>query len=423
VTTGGLRKRINQTASKVVPDRGPVRVIAIATFINMVGSGLYLGSSMLFYTRVIGLTAPQTGLGLGIAAAVSIVSGVPLGRLGDRAGAREVFAVLLLVQAAAIFVFPFIRGLFAFVLLICVFTAGRQGAAAVNGALVSRASMSGERTRTLAYLRAVINCAVSLGAALAGFALQINSDAAYIALMFGDGLTFVITAIVILHLPRFRPQPSGKGKVWQIRALGDKPYAAVAALAGLLGLQYDLISMALPLWIVDHTHAPRPLVSITFVINTVLVMALQIRASKSVVDTESGARIVRRAGFVFVVSCTIFGLATGAESWIAVIMLVAAITVHSLGEVWQAAGIFELGYGLAYDYAQGEYQGVFNLVSGLARATAPVIVTSMCLVLGRIGWIELGCILLGGSLLAPVTARWAECTRRPARMESTATSD
>lgn len=105
------------------------------------------------------------------------------------------------------------------------------------------------------------------------------------------------------------------------------------------------------------------------ILNTVLVVFLQVRASRGVDGVESGATVTRRAGGVFT---------------------------------------------LASPHAQGQYQGVFNLGTGGCIALAPLILTTLCIAWGWPGWLVLGpMFVLSGALTIPA-ARWAERTRSTA---------
>jgi len=67
----------------------------------MLGSGVFMVSASLFYTRSIGLSLPEVGLGMGVAAVVGLFAGIPVGHVADRRGPREVYQLTLLIQAAA----------------------------------------------------------------------------------------------------------------------------------------------------------------------------------------------------------------------------------------------------------------------------------------------------------------------------------
>ncbi|MEK8104161.1 hypothetical protein NKG94_01680 [Micromonospora sp. M12] len=56
---------------------------------------------------------------------------------------------------------------------------------------------------------------------------------------------------------------------------------------------------------------------------------------------------MRRAGLMFLLSCALISSAAGAPAWAAVTLLLTGIVVHTVGELWQAAGGFELSNELA----------------------------------------------------------------------------
>ena len=86
---------------RLIPDAGPQRVLAASNFVYTVGSGLYLTAGVLYFTEAVRLPAGQVGLGLGVAGLFALVSGVGVGHLADRCGARGVYGATLLVQALA----------------------------------------------------------------------------------------------------------------------------------------------------------------------------------------------------------------------------------------------------------------------------------------------------------------------------------
>ncbi|WP_084725179.1 MFS transporter [Streptacidiphilus melanogenes] len=397
---------------RLLPSDRSARVLAAATLVNMVGNGFYLASSMLFFTRVVQLSTTEVGEGLAVCAVVGVFAGVPLGHLADRLGAREVFIALQLVQAAAMMLFPLVHGFPAFLAVVVVAAVGQRGGTAVGGALIAYIATPARRTSTRAYLRSVINAGTAVGVAAAGFALQANSRHDYVLLVLGNGLTFLLAAVILLWLPRVPPRQAPP-QASRAEALRDRPYLAVAALSGVLAFQYDVMSVALPLWVVQETGAPRWSLSLLLVGNTAVIVLFQVRAARGVVDVTSAGRVTRRSAVVFLVSCTAIALAAGTPAAVALPLLAGGVLVHSVGELWFAAGTFELGYGLARDHAQGQYQGVFNLAAGLARSASPLVLTTLCLEWGRPGWIVLGIGLAVTGLAVPPVAAWAARSRLP----------
>src|ERR1044072_6095855 len=70
------------------------RILASAQFSSTVGDGLFYVCSALYFTRIVGMSPLQLGLGLTIAWTLGLVASVPLGHLADRRGPRGVELVL-----------------------------------------------------------------------------------------------------------------------------------------------------------------------------------------------------------------------------------------------------------------------------------------------------------------------------------------
>jgi hypothetical protein len=90
---------------------------------------------------------------------------------------------------------------------------------------------------------------------------------------------------------------------------------------------------------------------------------------------------------------------------------VSGVIIHSVGELWQAAGGFEASNVLAPPEAIGQYLGVFGFGIALAESLGPALLTFLCIQLGRPGWFLMGLIFLVSGLAVPPVIRWAERTR------------
>ena len=107
-------------------------------------------------------------------------------------------------------------------------------------------------------------------------------------------------------------------------------------------------------------------------INTILVILLQVRVGKRVESVGQGGEALRRSGGLFLVSCCVIGLAAGLPAWAAMLLLVSAVVVHTLGELSYAAS-FAMDFGLAPAHAQGQYQGLVGIGFSSGAAIAPVL--------------------------------------------------
>ncbi|MFE2931325.1 MFS transporter [Streptomyces sp. NPDC059278] len=401
---GSGRSRL--VAHGILLERGPRRTLATASFINMLGSGVFMLSAAVFFTRSVGLPVSQVGLGMGLGGLVGLLSGVPVGRIADRRGPREIYMLTLTAQAVAMAMLALVHTFWLFTVVVCLTELAGSASQAARGPIVR--GLAGEQpARFRAYLRSVVNLASSIGALLAALVVQLDTHAAYLCLVLGNALSFLATAVVVSRLPALPPVPAPPG-AGRWTALKDYRYMAITALDGIMSMHGSVLVFALPLWIVGHTGAPRWFVGTSVLINTIMVILLQVRASRGIDSNASAARAWRRAGWAFLAGLSLIGLASGLPAWSAVLLILLGVGAHTLGELLYAAGSFEMRYNLAPAHAQGQYSGVFRFGSGLTGVAAPALLAWACLDLGTPGWLLMGGLFLGVGLVVPRAVRWAE---------------
>lgn len=398
--------------SALLPDSGPRRLLAASVLVNMLGYGIYLTAGVLYFTRSVHLPAAQVGIGLSVAGALALAAGVPVGHLADRRGARGVYAGTLLLGAVAMAGLCLVETFWPFLVCACLGAVAQAAGPAARGPLIQRYG-GGRPAEFRAYLRSAANIGISLGALLAGWAVQTDTRAAYLLLILGSALSWTSGAVLVLFLPAVPPVRTVPGPRWA--ALRDGPYLVLTLLDGVLAMQYRVLTAAVPLWLVERTATPRWSVSAVMVVNTALVVLLQVRASRAVDNPRAGGTAFRRAGLAFLTACVLFSLLAGLPTWAALTLLLAAAVIHTVGELWHAAGGFELSFALAPPHAVGQYQGLFAMGSGLGAAIGPVVLITLCVEWGAPGWWLVGTVFALTGLLTPWAVRRAEHDHRPKR--------
>ncbi|MBU8859435.1 MULTISPECIES: MFS transporter [unclassified Micromonospora] len=397
---------------RLLPEPGPSRTLALSTLVNTVGRGTWLTASALFLTRSVGLSVTQVGVALTLTALVSLVASAPMGYLADRLGPRGLQLAALLASAGCTAALVAVRSFTSFLVvgvLMAVADAGTRGA---RGALIAGAVPPDQRVRTRAYLRAVTNVGISVGTVLAGFALAADTRGAYVTLILLDAATYLLAAAVLLRLPPVPPMPAPAHGP-RLIALRDRPFLAFTVLDGLMSMHFSLINIALPLWIAGHTTAPKWLISACLLVNTVVVILFQVRASRGTEDLACAGRAARRAGGLLAVACVLFAAGGGVSVAVAVPLLLAGALVHVVGELWHAAAGWGISFGLAPAHAHGQYQGAYGMGMQLGSMVAPVVVTTLAIGWGVPGWLVLGVVFLLLGALVPPVVRWAARTRPP----------
>ncbi|MET8876316.1 MFS transporter [Nocardia sp. NPDC004604] len=395
----------------LLPSAGPQRMLTLITVAAAVSSGIYLSTVVLYFTRIVRISPMQVGVGLSVAGAACVVSNILVGRISDRRGPLGVLRASLLVGAVATVGFLAVDGFAMYLVVIPAAAAAQACVQLLISAMIPRVITS-RANEFRAYIRSVLNVGIAIGIGLAAVAVQLDSALIYrVAILIAAG--FLTAAIpLVARLPAMGPAAATAehhGARWL--ALRDRPYLALTAVDGVLSLQYRIQSVAIPLWIIGATAAPRWSIAAIDMVNIAIVVLFQVRASRRVVDATAAGVALRRSGWAFLIACVLLATAHGHGGWVAVLILGVGAAVLSVGELWQTAGGFEASNALAPPQDLGLYLGVFGIGLRMADAVGPALLTWLCIGLGVTGWYIAGFILLAAGLLAPVVIRWATSTR------------
>ncbi|MCO1596073.1 MFS transporter [Micromonospora sp. RHAY321] len=395
---------------RLLPPPGPARTLTLGTLVKTVGRGLWLVSSALFLTRSVGLSPTQVGIGLTISALAGVLASAPSGYLADRIGPRGAQVGGLIVAGTLTAGLITVRSFAAFLVVGAATALADAVERGARGALIAGAIPADQRVHTRAYLRATTNVGISVGAVLGGFAIAADTRAGYVALILTAAAASLGAAAVFLRLPTVAPVAAPTHGP-RLVALRDRPFLVFTLLDGLMSMHFSLLTIALPLWIAGHTRAPAWMISALTLVNTVLVVLLQVRAARSAVTLPGAARASRRAGVAIALACVLFAASGALPTAAAIGLLCCGSLVHVIGELWHSAAGWGISFGLAPADAQGQYQGTYGMGYELGKMLAPVVVTSLALGWGVPGWLLLGGLFLLLGALVPPVVRWAGRTR------------
>jgi len=402
----------DRRTSRLLPPAGAPRNLAFAQLANSVGDGAFIVTSALFFTRVVGLSTAQVGLGLTIAWLVGFLTGVPLGNLADRKGPRGVAILLALSTSASVASFLFVRSFPLFVIAAVAYASSQTGLTAARQALLAGLVEPAERTRIRAFLQSTTNAGLAVGAAMGGVALRFDTAPAYLTVFAIDAASFLVAAALIHRVPAVTAVAVRVAGEPRLAVLRDRPYALLALLNAVMLMFMPLLSLVAPLWIVERTNAPGWVVASLLIINTIGVTLFQVRIARSVTDLRTATRSVRFAGVAMLAACGVFALsALGFAPAGAAAVLAVAAALLTLGEMKLASGAWEISFGLAPADKQGQYQGFFGTGPAVARMLGPALLITLVLGWGPVGWIVVGALFLGTSCATGPAVRWAARTR------------
>lgn len=395
------------------PEDRRQKLLARATVVNTIGMGMFLSAGTIFLIKFTGLSPTAVGTGLTIGSLAGFGAGMLIGDFADRRGSREVVIAAMLLEAVASASLLLVDNLWSLIAVAAVAAIGSAGSGSARGAMIGVLAEAGKGARLRSYLRAVTNVGLAIGTFTAAIALAIDTRPAYVFLIVTDALTFVLAAAILsrmAHLPptRVARNPASVEKERKWVALRDRHYLALTLAASIASLQGWVLVQALPVWIVLKTDAPRSMAALVLFVGSITVALIQLPATRSIDGPRSAARLITLSGPLFIVAWIMMAFSADRVAWIAVVLLLFAVLVHSLAEVWQVGGTFELSFALAQPEAQGQYQGLMGMGQEFAGAVAPVIVIPLCVNGGMVGWIALAVVVAAaGSVCALIEKHWA----------------
>ncbi|GLW46275.1 MFS transporter [Streptomyces sp. NBRC 14336] len=391
--------------SRLLPAQGPARVLTGITLVHTLGQGLWMALNAIYAITVLHLTPGQFSVGVGIAAGVALAVSTPTGHLADRVGPRSVQVWSFLALGPLTAALLAVDGFAQYVAVVSVQAVAYSASRSARMAMVAGLIPPEQRVTVRAYLRATSNVSVSVGAALAGLLLTVDSVGAYKLAVVLNAATYLATGLLTLLLPAVPAQPARPGPA--LIVLRDRPYLTFIVLDGLLSMHNLLLDVVLPLWVLHETDAPRWMIAAILLTNTIAVVLLQVRAARGTDEPPAAARASRSGSLCIAAACLVFAMTGAAPAAVAGALLLLGALAHVLGEIRQSAGSWGLSFGLAPEHAQGQYQGTYAMGADLGKMIAPALLTWLVIEFQGLGWIVMaaGFALVGAAV--PTVTAWA----------------
>ena len=397
---------------RILPPTKLERDLALQCVLSAFATGSFLTGTAVFFTQIVGLTGAQVGLGMSVAGVVTLLLSLPLGRLSDHVGAKPLWAVGSLVEAVLYFAWPLVGGMTSFILLLALLSA--ISAAGNTGRNVYRIAVFPRdvRVRALAYMRAARNVGYTLGALAGGVALAIGTPEAIIAVPILTGVLLLLNAVMVAMLPPIErpvtPAVHDEENGPAPPAWRNRGFIALSACNGVLTSNQVLLNVVVPLWLVERTDAPHTLLAWLFGTNTVMAVALQVRASRGSETVPGALRAVRLCGWSFVLSCLVISATHETVGWVSIALIWLGHVTITGAELWQSASDWGFQSELSDHRRLGDYQGVWGLGYQAGPIIFPGLYTFLALQWGAPGWAVIAALAVVAAVVAHPAARAAE---------------
>lgn len=344
------------------------------------GTGLFYPFTIVFFVKYTGLPLTVVGAGLTAAGVLSLVLVPVAARLIDRIGALRMLLLVLVLRAAVYAAFAVRVDLVPFVLLSAIEATAMRLNGAAEQSVVAEYAPVDERRRWFSLSRLAFNGGIGAGSVLGGLLVALG-DRGYLALPLTNAASFVIAALCYQRLGRCAPEGeitpvgiTGRTGGGVTRVLRHRTFLVVAFLNSLAYLIMLAPELALPPYLGDGLRWPTYLASVFFVVNTALILALQLPLNRRF-EAVPRHRVLAvslplMSGFFVAVICSRFLDPLWGGCVIAV-----GVAVFTIGEILFTATVRTELAALAPADSRGAFMGVNESFSGLAGAAAPLLFT------------------------------------------------
>jgi MFS family permease len=372
-----------------------VRTYYFLTSIDAIGTGLFFSGSVLFLIRGVGLSSREVGIGIGLAALAAVLTTVPLGLLANRVGAQRMLIILQLWRGVTYAIYAFVPNFWWFIVLACLVGMAERMDPPLTQAVLGGIFGESGRSRAYVQVRRIRNAGFGVGTLLAAAAASQNSVLGYRFLVLGNALSFLVAAFLLTRIRiGTTAERSRTGISLRSRALRDPRYMRLTAVNVPLTLYMTMLPIAMPLWILDRTSVPRPVIQVLIALSIVVVIVGQKRFARGTDDVRGSRRSLRLAACGLSLSAAAVGLTGWIHSsvWVVVLLVVATLLLTA-AELWQTVGGWNLSYSMSTQAQRPEYLSVFSLSSSAQRVIGPPLFASVIIPLGALGWLLLAMLL------------------------------
>jgi MFS family permease len=363
------------------PDIGPHRRFVSALGIDALGSGIWMPLSMLYFLHQTSLTLVQLGLAMTIANTAAFAVVPYLGVLVDRLGPKALMQAGNAGAAVAFLLYPFAHSLVAVTALVFCATVTRQAFWSALGPMVTQITRPGEREVWFGFLQAMRNAGYGVGGVLSAVALTIGTGAAYQTVVVSNAASYVLALVLMLGVVG-GGRPVAADDVAQAEpvrwwvAFADRGYRTLIAVVFCYAMATMTLNVSMPVYFVDTLGLPGWLPGTVFVINTVLIgvgQGLVVRAM-----TGSTRRRVLQAAVGFTVaSYVMFYVAHALSLTAAVVVVLAAAFVYTLGEMSSGPIVSALSAETPPPEQRGRYMASTQLAWSASAAVSPLFYSAL----------------------------------------------
>ena len=405
-----------------LPTLRGARGFVAAMFIDFLGTGLFVPFSLLYFTRVAGLSLPVVGLVLSVAMALTLPLVPVTGGLVDRFGTRRVVLLAQILQGMGLLGYLVVHNvplLFVTALLDAI---GQRLFWSTYFTLMAEIAAPNERDRWYGLGAATRSAGLGLGSLLAGVVVGINALMGYHLVVIVDGLSFFLAAGLLLFgvqatTPQRNDPPQGSGSQLILR---DRSFLVLVAANVLFALCSLMLGIGVPVYITTALRAPLWVAGVIMAFSTALIAVFQTIAVR-MLEPYRRTRALILAGGLWCAWGSLLALALFVPRMVLIPFLFVVTCLYALAAVIHDPTSNALAADASPDALRARYLAVFQLSWSIAGLIAPGLFALLFTLHPILPWLVIAALIL----LASLTISWIEphLPRRAVRIREHVPSD
>ncbi len=403
-----------------MPNSVAVRRVYVAQTIGATVDGIALSTAVLYFNSQVGISAHFIGVVLSAASVAALVFLMPIGILADVVGLRRAAITLSSLVAGALLIFAVARDGAMYAVGAVLFMVSQAGIGAVRHAIVASRGAPDARVRGRAVLHTLLNGGFGVGTLVGASVAVIGDRLPFVVAYVAASSAALACAGIFATIPETpaaipdRSSRPGRLVVWQ-----TPRFVAVTALAAVIQVTMPVLSILLPLWVVDMLRSPGWVAPAAIALNTAIVLLTQTHWAARMRTDSDACRALLAAAIGLLLGCTLYGLAAIAEHSAAIVLIGLGTVGLTIGEVSGGAGTWHLAFARLPTSSPGQYHAFYGSSGSVGRLLGPLVALPLVLAFGALGWITVGCLMAAAAgVLAHMAHRGARSDAQTAGVAS-----
>jgi MFS family permease len=388
-----------------LPNLRGTRSFVVATFIDFLGTGLFLPFSLLYFTRAVGLPLPAVGLALSIAMTITLPLVPVTGLLIDRFGTRRVVLLAQFLQGAGFLGYLVVLNVPMLLGMVLLNAIGQRLFWSAYFTLMAEIAAPHERDRWYGLGAATRNAGLGLGGLLAGVVVGANAILGYHLVVIADALSFFLAAGLLLFGVRVTsPQRSdGPQRSGYKLILRDRAFLVLVAANVIFALCSLMLGIGVPVYVAVALRAPLWVIGVIMALSTALIAVFQTVVVR-VLEPFRRTRVLILTGWLWCAWCSLLVLALLVPRAFLIPFLFIVTCVYALAELIHDPTSNALAADIGQESLRGRYLALFQLSWSVAGLIAPGLFAVLFTLRPVLPWLVMATLIL----LASLTIHWIE---------------